>query len=57
LFFEYGAEFICDIFNDAEKREIKIQNAIETARSYTWENSTDKLFALYDWLYMDFSRH
>ena len=52
---DYSAA-VRDIFNDAEKREIKIQNAIETARSYTWENSTDKLFALYDKLYEDFSR-
>jgi len=45
-----------DIFKDAGKRETKIRNAIETARSYTWENSTDKLFALYDRLFTDFSR-
>ena len=45
-----------DVFNDDEKRETKIKNAIETARTLTWENSTDKLFALYDKMYADFSR-
>ncbi|MCY7377657.1 MAG: glycosyltransferase [Pyrinomonadaceae bacterium] len=45
-----------DVFSDDEKREIKIRNAIETARTLTWENSTDKLFALYDKMYADFSR-
>ena len=38
------------------KRETKIRNAIETARTLTWEHSTDKLFALYDKMYADFSR-
>ena len=45
-----------DVFNDDAKRETKIQTAIETARTLTWENSTDKLFALYDKMYEDFSR-
>lgn len=45
-----------DVFNDDEKRETKIRNAIETARILTWENSTDKLFALYDKMYEDYSR-
>jgi len=44
-----------DVFNDDAKRETKIRTAIETARSLTWENSTDKLFALYDKMYEDFS--
>ena len=45
-----------DVFNNDAKRETKIQTAIETARTLTWENSTDKLFALYDKMYEDFSR-
>ena len=43
-----------DVFNDDEKRAAKIRNAIETARIHTWENSTDRLFALYDALHKDF---
>lgn len=45
-----------DIFNDDEKREAKIKNALETARSYSWENSTARLFALYDRMHADFTR-
>ncbi|MEP6900363.1 MAG: glycosyltransferase [Actinomycetota bacterium] len=43
-----------DVFNNDESRERKIENAIETARQYSWENSTDNLFALYDRMYEDF---
>ena len=35
---------------------MKTRTAIETARKLTWEHSTDKLFALYDKMYADFSR-
>ncbi len=52
---EHFANAVRDIGHAAEERRIKIRNAIETARSCTWENSTDKLFALYDRLYADFS--
>jgi len=44
-----------DIFNDPEKRERKIKNALETVRRFSWENSTDRLFGLYDKLYGEFS--
>ena len=47
---------IRDVFNDDEKRARKIKNALETARKYSWENSTDNLFAIYDDMYEDFSR-
>ncbi len=43
-----------DIFNDSERREEKIKNALETARSFSWEHSTDRLFKLYDKLYEEF---
>lgn len=43
-----------DILNHPEKRERKVQNAIETARNFSWEHSTDKLFQLYDDLYREF---
>jgi glycosyltransferase involved in cell wall biosynthesis len=45
-----------DVFNDDEKRTRKIKNALETAAKYSWENSTDNLFALYDKMYRDFRR-
>ena len=45
-----------DVSSDDEKRETKIRNAIETARTLTWEFSTDRLFALYDKMFEDFSR-
>jgi len=45
-----------DIFNDDETRQAKIRRGIETARSLTWENSTNRLFAIYDKMYEDFSR-
>ena len=45
-----------DIFNDDENRQRKIKNALETAAKYSWENSTDNLFALYDKMYEDFHR-
>ncbi len=47
---------IRDIFNDDQKRQKKIQNALETARQYSWENSTDRLFTLYDSMYRNFHR-
>jgi glycosyltransferase involved in cell wall biosynthesis len=45
-----------DIFNDPEKREKKIKNALETASQFTWEKSFERLFALYDKLYEEFTR-
>ena len=48
---------IRDVFNDDAKRARKIENAFATARRYTWENSTDRLFALYDKMYENFRRH
>lgn len=43
-----------DVFNDDANRARKIENALETSRRYSWENSTDRLFALYDEMYEDF---
>lgn len=43
-----------DIFNQPEKRERKIKRALETARSFSWEHSTDNLFRLYDKMYEEF---
>lgn len=43
-----------DIFNNPEEREIKLKRALETARWFSWERSTDRLFQLYDELYEEF---
>ncbi|NOT48164.1 MAG: glycosyltransferase [Acidobacteria bacterium] len=43
-----------EIFNNPEKRERKIRNALETARNFSWERSTDRIFRLYDDLYYEF---
>jgi glycosyltransferase involved in cell wall biosynthesis len=47
---------IRDVFADEEKTKFRVANALATARKYTWEASTDKLFALYDRMYEDFCR-
>lgn len=44
-----------DVFNDDRKRAAKTENALQTAREFTWERSTDRLFALYDRMHADFS--
>ena len=46
---------VMDIVNNPEKREKKIKNALETARLFSWRNSTDRVFQLYDELYETFS--
>ncbi|MEP6925430.1 MAG: glycosyltransferase [Pyrinomonadaceae bacterium] len=54
-----GAEFaaaIQEIFANETQTKTKVINALETARKYTWEISTDRLFALYDEMYEDFER-
>ncbi|HEY0429468.1 MAG TPA: glycosyltransferase [Pyrinomonadaceae bacterium] len=43
-----------DILNNEERRVMKIKNALDIVREYTWENSTDRLFTLYDNIYKDF---
>ena len=42
-------------FMDAKVRHLKIKKALETAAQNTWELSSDRLFALYDKLYEEFS--
>lgn len=43
-----------DVFANDERRAVKTRNALETARQFTWENSTDRLFSLYDKMSRDF---
>ncbi len=45
---------VMDILNNPEKRERKVTNAMETARNFSWEQSTDRVFQLYDDLYEEF---
>lgn len=48
------AAAVQSVFADKQRTKEKVANALETARQYTWERSTDRLFALYDRLYEDF---
>lgn len=45
-----------DIADDPEGRTAKTEYALRTAREFTWENSSTRLFALYDRMHEDFSR-
>ncbi len=54
---ESFAAAIQDVFADENKRNEKTENALETAKKYTWESSTDALFALYDRMFAEFTRN
>lgn len=55
---ESFAAAIREIVANETLRETKVQNALETARSNTREDATDRLFATYDRIYEDFQeRH
>lgn len=54
---ESFARTVREIFADENRRHLKIQKQLETAAQNTWELSTDRLFALYDRLYEEFSRN
>lgn len=45
---------IRDVFNDSEKRERRVKNALETVQNFTWEKSFERCFDLYDKLHADF---
>jgi glycosyltransferase involved in cell wall biosynthesis len=51
------AAAIREIFADDAKRKDKIAAALKTAARYDWEASTDRLFALYDQMYAEFTRN
>ena len=51
---ENFAAGVLDILDDDQRRERKIARAFETSRNFSWEHSTDRLFATYDRLYADF---
>ena len=46
---------VMDILNNPEEQERRVQNALETAQLFSWKNSTDRMFQLYDELYETFS--
>jgi glycosyltransferase involved in cell wall biosynthesis len=51
---ENFAAAIREIVENPDRTEFKIENALQTARSNTWERSTDRLLATYDKMYADF---
>ena len=51
------AAAVNDIFIDDQGRNAKISRGLETSARYTWESSTDALFALYDKMYLEFSKN
>jgi len=53
---ENFAAGIRDILTNAERRDKKISQAYETSRNFSWEHSTDQLFATYDKLHEDFKQ-
>ena len=53
---ENFAAAIREVIENPVQTESKINNALQTARSNTWEKSTDRLLATYDKMYEDFQR-
>ena len=49
------AAAIRDIFHNGAERNLRIENALQTARKYDWETSTARLFALYDRMFEEFT--
>ncbi len=45
-----------DINNNSEKRDKKVNNALQTAGNFTWEKAFERCFDLYDDLYEKFGR-
>jgi glycosyltransferase involved in cell wall biosynthesis len=46
------------IFDFPAEREMKIKNALETVKNFTWKKATDNIFEQYDQMYAKFkSRH
>ncbi len=51
------AAAVDNTFSDDNRRNTKITRGLETSAKYTWESSTDALFALYDKMYAEFSKN
>ena len=54
---ESFAQAVREVFTDENRRNSRINKALETSAQNTWELSTDRLFALYDKLYEEFSKN
>ena len=54
---EKFADAIRKLFNDDEVRTAKINAALATAQKFTWQESTDELFAMYDKMHAEFTGH
>ena len=53
---ENFAGAVREIIENPELRKLKIEKALETARSNTWNVSTDRLLATYDRMFEDFQK-
>lgn len=51
------AAAVRDIFANRSEQANRVAAALATAGRYTWEASTDSLFALYDRMYAEFTSH
>ncbi len=48
---------IQSVFADENRRREKTENALKTAKKYTWKSLTDALFRLYDRMCAEFTRN
>ncbi|MGB7210473.1 MAG: glycosyltransferase [Pyrinomonadaceae bacterium] len=46
-----------EVFSDNLERAKRIDSALKTSAKYTWESSTDAMFALYDRMYAEFNEN
>ncbi len=46
-----------EVFSDTLERAKRIDSAFKTSAKYTWESSTDAMFALYDRMYAEFNEN
>ncbi len=54
---EAFAAAVCELFSDDADRKMRIESALNTSAKYTWEASTDAIFALYDKMYAQFNEN
>ncbi|HTK39205.1 MAG TPA: glycosyltransferase [Pyrinomonadaceae bacterium] len=54
---EKFASAIRDVFKDDALRVAKVNAALATAQKFTWQESTDALFAAYDKMHAEFTGH
>ena len=54
---ESFAAAVRNVFSDNLERAKRIDSALKTSAKYTWESSTDAMFALYDRMYAEFNEN